>query len=118
MYSTAILISLLSALATAVPAPPGQNPSEVQNFKGMSVIISDVTSGNSSKRSPEIWTSKNVMIVTVYDADETAERLARRKENYISSCGPKSGWIPVDNQFSKSDGTEWWGYESAVKEYC
>lgn len=44
-----------------------------------------------------------------------ANSLKRESANYISSCGPSSGWLPIDdNAFGENQ----MGYKTAVDRFC
>lgn len=47
----------------------------------------------------------------------TPRGLDKRDKDHISSCGPRSGWMPLaDHGFF--NGEKLWGYNSTVAEYC
>jgi hypothetical protein len=62
-------------------------------------------------------------IVTVSDAyanDTLAarmEKMQKREADKISSCGPKSGWMPIEDHGMHLD-QMMWGYRSAVANFC
>ena len=89
---------------------------------GMSVVTEDLTPRdyNDQVKRDETKTVDG-MTITISDLspDEKSPtgKLAKRDSDYVSSCGPKSGWIPIDDHYDKS-GTKWWGWSSAVDAFC
>ncbi|KAF2105582.1 hypothetical protein BDV96DRAFT_677394 [Lophiotrema nucula] len=49
--------------------------------------------------------------------DETRHDLGKREDDKISSCGPRSGWIPI-NDHGFYNGFPMWGYNSTVSVFC
>ncbi|KAH8665176.1 hypothetical protein BGZ60DRAFT_516433 [Tricladium varicosporioides] len=144
MHSSYIL---LLASAVSVLAAPQSAASQLQARKqykskdGMVININDAPAG-SEKRDVKTYTTKSGMTITISDApagsekrDEVEEEfeepeedsvIEKRASDYISSCGPKSGWTPIADVQGPStgiwpfqkEGPWYWGYQSAVHGFC
>ncbi|KAF1996745.1 hypothetical protein P154DRAFT_565817 [Amniculicola lignicola CBS 123094] len=49
--------------------------------------------------------------------NNTRYKAEKREKDKISSCGPRSGWIPVEDHGSYNE-FPIWGYRSTVKDFC
>ncbi|KAF2827116.1 hypothetical protein CC86DRAFT_382144 [Ophiobolus disseminans] len=98
MHYSYLLSATLAALSTASPAPLS------------------TTHLSAAKRAPTRIQLLDGSYLT--ESAASSSPLSRRKEaDKISSCGPKSGWMPVADHDMHLD-VQMWGYQSAVKEFC
>jgi len=124
------ILSSFALLATAVPTSyhdadlvSRRSPEDIQLKDGSFITISDI-SDPTEKRSPENVQLQDGTSITISDdVDDDSESLENRsphlrRDNKITSCGPKEGWMPVADSFSSSTGTQYWGYQSTVEEFC
>lgn len=151
MRYSIVLLSSIIVLSTASPAPKiignddiaKRSPEEIKLKDGTVITVTDAK----AKRSPEEIKLKDGTTITVTDdakrkrsphdvqlrdgswlsvrdlavAEKREASLSKREDDKISSCGPKSGWIPVEDHGSPAispNGLQFWGFKSAVQEYC
>ncbi|KAL9079642.1 MAG: hypothetical protein Q9157_001473 [Trypethelium eluteriae] len=126
MHSSTLSVVLMTGLfAFLTAAAPAQDGSQLQardqkNVNGMVVTIDDLGSGDDRVKREENVTRDGITFTTSDLTDEELSprsEVAKRNSDYVSSCGPKSGWIPIADHYDQS-GTKWWGYSSAVDAFC
>ncbi|GME23402.1 hypothetical protein EV356DRAFT_565271 [Neofusicoccum parvum] len=62
----------------------------------------------------EDWNDADAPEVDMYDDEPLSSQSKRAdKTDYVSSCGPKSGWTPIYDP-----STTTWGYRSAAQAFC
>jgi hypothetical protein len=129
MRVSRLVFSTLAALVVAVPTPNNDPslqskrlPEDIRIKDGTSPIVSDAM----EKRSPqdiqlEDGTWLRVSKVTDEELDERSDSggkgLNNRAADQISSCGPRSGWMPIKDHDYDED-QPMWGYNSTVYEFC
>lgn len=72
---------------------------------------------------PRTVVTSDGMVVTISDTlienslIEERDSLQKRNTDYVSSCGPISGWIPIQDHAS-ANGILWWGFNSTINAFC
>lgn len=109
-----LLPALLATLAVASPTPQNKTPAKsIQLLDGTSLTVSDAV-----KRAPKTIQLLDGTTMTVSPSVDDKRSLNEKREaDKISSCGPKSGWTPVENHGLHLD-QAMWGYRSAVAAFC
>lgn len=122
MHLNLLAILSIAAVSLAAPAPEAAADTPTTWTEttpgGLTITYKDggFTDNKKMKRETTTETTDGGMIITYTDAKTKRNALAKRSSDYISSCGPKSGWIPI--QYFGTDAQKYLGWNDAVKLYC
>lgn len=116
-------IFLFAPVVLVLAAPHDQTSrlkfrTEHKSSDGMIITIDDAASG-AEKRTTLVnrkdYKSKDGMIITISDAtpgvSEKRDHFQKRTTDGISSCGPTSGWIPLEDKQGPATGWGPWAKE-------
>lgn len=111
-----LLPVFLAALAIASPTP--QDTKTIKLADGTTMTVSPSVDDKRSLDQRDIIRLADGTTMTVSPAvDDKRSLNEKRGDDKISSCGPKSGWTPVEDHGLHLD-LVMWGYRSAVQAFC
>jgi hypothetical protein len=118
MYYTHLLSAAFAAVVLASPtlqtveSASIDPPKEIMLKGGKAIVLP-----SHEKRDIQLAGGSWAKVSDAHDDDSLAVRLTKRGADKISSCGPKSGWIPVEDR-GEYMYQAMWGYRSAVSAFC
>jgi hypothetical protein len=111
-YSICFSASFM-ALAFASPMPSNTGTTTKLLKDGSTVTISPAH----EKRHITLGDGSIATVSDAYADDSLASQMEKRGADKISSCGPRSGWTPIEDHGMHLD-QMMWGYRSAVTAFC
>lgn len=112
MHYSTIAAILLAATAAANPiaSPALTEPIESRGLTVTSKGLSPITDGDLQERGIRV-TSQGLTPITDQDLEERDADIEKRSTG-IHSCGPRSGWMVIENRGDKL------GFKEAVTAFC